>query len=45
MKRGFDILRDKALNQSIAFNRKERERLGLEGLLPYGVATASWSSA
>jgi malate dehydrogenase (oxaloacetate-decarboxylating)(NADP+) len=39
MKRGFDVLRDKALNRSIAFGRKERERFGLTGLLPYRVAT------
>ena len=34
MKRGFDVLRDKTLNRSIAFGRKERDRLGLSGLLP-----------
>ena len=39
MKRGFDILRDKALNRSITFARKERERLGLRGLLPHSVAS------
>jgi malate dehydrogenase (oxaloacetate-decarboxylating)(NADP+) len=39
MKRGFDVLRDKALNRSIAFDRKTRDRLGLRGLLPYSVAT------
>jgi malate dehydrogenase (oxaloacetate-decarboxylating)(NADP+) len=39
MKRGFDVLRDKALNRSIAFGRKERDRLGLRGLLPYRVAS------
>ena len=39
MKRGFDILRDKSLNQSISFGRKERDRLGLRGLLPHRVAT------
>src|SRR5262245_2755581 len=39
MKRGFEILRDKALNRSIVFGRRERERLGLRGLLPYSVAT------
>ena len=39
MKRGFDVLRDKALNRSIAFDRKSRDRLGLRGLLPYEVAT------
>ena len=39
MKRGIDVLRDKALNHSIAFGRRERDRLGLTGLLPYVVAT------
>ena len=34
-----DILRDKTRYQSIAFTRKERLRLGLEGLLPHVVAT------
>ena len=38
-KRGFEILRDKAIYKSIAFTREERERLGLRGLLPYAVAT------
>jgi malate dehydrogenase (oxaloacetate-decarboxylating)(NADP+) len=39
MKRGFDVLRDKALNRSIAFGRTERNRFGLRGLLPHCVAT------
>src|SRR5215211_7137507 len=39
MKRGLDVLRDKSINRSLAFGRKDRERLGLRGLLPYGVAT------
>ena len=39
MKRGFDVLRDKTLNRSIAFGRRERDRLGLRGLLPHRVAT------
>src|SRR4029077_20243329 len=38
MKRGFDVLRDKALNRSIAFSRRDRDRLGLRGLLPHRVA-------
>ena len=38
-RRGFDVLRDKALNRSIAFGRPERDRLGLTGLLPYRVST------
>jgi malate dehydrogenase (oxaloacetate-decarboxylating)(NADP+) len=39
VKRGFDVLRDKALNRSIAFGRRERDRLGVRGLLPHCVAT------
>ena len=39
MKRGFDVLRDKTLNRSIAFRRSERDRLGLRGLLPHRVST------
>jgi malate dehydrogenase (oxaloacetate-decarboxylating)(NADP+) len=39
MKRGFDVLRDKTLNRSIEFGRKDRDRLGLTGLLPHRVAT------
>jgi malate dehydrogenase (oxaloacetate-decarboxylating)(NADP+) len=38
-KKGFDVLPDKAMNKSIAFTRKEREQLGLRGLLPYVVAS------
>jgi malate dehydrogenase (oxaloacetate-decarboxylating)(NADP+) len=41
MKRGFDVLRDKTLNRSIAFNRAERGRLGLTGLLPHRVSNTS----
>ena len=39
MKRGMDVLRDKALNRGLAFTRPERERLGVRGLLPYVVAS------
>ncbi|HEU4937867.1 MAG TPA: NAD-dependent malic enzyme [Vicinamibacterales bacterium] len=39
MKRGFEVLRDKTLNRSIAFGRKDRERFGLRGLLPHRVST------
>ena len=38
-RRGFDVLRNKTLNRSIAFKRHDRDRLGLTGLLPYRVAT------
>jgi malate dehydrogenase (oxaloacetate-decarboxylating)(NADP+) len=40
MKRGFDVLRDKTLNRSITFGRRERDRLGLRGLLPHRVSTS-----
>ena len=39
MKRGIQLLRDKTLNRSIAFGKKERDRLGLRGLLPHRVST------
>ncbi|MCO6483137.1 MAG: NAD-dependent malic enzyme [Flavobacteriales bacterium] len=39
MKKGYDILRDGNLNRSVEFTREERRALGLEGLLPYAVAT------
>jgi malate dehydrogenase (oxaloacetate-decarboxylating)(NADP+) len=38
MKRGFDLLRDKTLNRSITFSRRDRDRLHLTGLLPHRVA-------
>src|SRR5262245_5545839 len=38
-KKGSDILRNKSLYKSIAFTRKERVTLGLQGLLPHAVAT------
>ena len=38
-KRGLDVLRDKRRNRSIAFSRRERDSLGLTGLLPYRVST------
>jgi malate dehydrogenase (oxaloacetate-decarboxylating)(NADP+) len=39
MKKGFEVLRNKRLNRSIAFGRAERDRLGLRGLLPYQVSS------
>lgn len=39
MKKGIDVLRDKTLNRSVGFTRAERKALGLQGLLPYLVAT------
>jgi len=39
MKKGIEVLRDKMLYRSISFTRKERDRLGIRGLLPYAVAT------
>jgi malate dehydrogenase (oxaloacetate-decarboxylating)(NADP+) len=39
MKRGGDLLRDKSRNRSITFTRRERDRLGLRGLLPHRVST------
>ena len=38
-KKGFDLLRDKELNKSITFTPKERDQLGLRGLLPHAVAS------
>jgi malate dehydrogenase (oxaloacetate-decarboxylating)(NADP+) len=37
MKTGSEILRNKTLNKSIVFTRKERKKLKIEGLLPYSV--------
>jgi malate dehydrogenase (oxaloacetate-decarboxylating)(NADP+) len=39
VKKGFDVLRDKAANRSLAFSRKERDRLGLRGLLPHHISS------
>jgi hypothetical protein len=32
---GFDILRDRTLNKSLGFDRDERRKLGISGLLLY----------
>ena len=37
--RGYDLIRDPLLNKGSAFTAREREQLGLEGLLPVGVNT------
>jgi malate dehydrogenase (oxaloacetate-decarboxylating)(NADP+) len=38
-RRGYDVLRNAALNKSTAFSREEREELGLRGLLPYEIGS------
>ena len=38
--RGYDVLRDPALNKGDAFTPEERSALGLDGLLPDAVATS-----
>ena len=43
-KRSIDVLRDKSLYRSIAFTRKERVRLGLQGLLPHASPPSRSSS-
>lgn len=36
-KRNFEVLHDGTLSKSLAFTKKEREQLGLRGLLPYSI--------
>jgi malate dehydrogenase (oxaloacetate-decarboxylating)(NADP+) len=38
-KRNLEVLKDSAINKTIAFTKKEREELGLRGLMPYPVVT------
>ena len=38
-KRNFEVLNDRRINKSVSFSIKERELLGLKGLLPYSVET------
>src|SRR5680860_1075377 len=38
-KRGFAVLHDGTLSKSLAFSKKEREELGLRGLLPYSIVS------
>ncbi len=38
-KRNLEVLKDSAINKTIAFTKKEREELGLRGLMPYPVMT------
>ena len=37
-KKGFDVLLDPSINESIGFDRDEREKYGLRGLLPHAVS-------
>ena len=38
-KKGVDVLKDKRISKSTAFNAEEKEKLGLRGLLPYAISS------
>lgn len=38
-KRGVDVLKDKRISKSTAFNAEEKEQMGLRGLLPYAISS------
>jgi malate dehydrogenase (oxaloacetate-decarboxylating)(NADP+) len=38
-KRGIDVLKDKRISKSTAFNAEEKKQFGLRGLLPYAISS------
>ncbi|MDA8693157.1 NAD-dependent malic enzyme [Saprospiraceae bacterium] len=38
-KKGYELINDSAKNKSVAFTNEERQKLGLQGLLPHSVAS------
>ena len=38
-KKGIEVLKDKRISKSTAFNADEKEKLGLRGLLPYAISS------
>jgi len=38
-KRGIDVLKDKRISKSTAFNAEEKKMYGLRGLLPYAISS------
>lgn len=38
-KKGVEVLKDKRISKSTAFNAEEKEKLGLRGLLPYAISS------